>query len=230
MKSAIDHAAIEQLLKNLPILKGLCQEHATCITKDFSIRTAKKGDVIFYQSDESTDLYIIIEGEAKASLVDPEGNELILATFAQGDFFGEISLFDGRPRSATITASENSTFAVLTREKFLQAIKNDPMIAIGLITSLVRRIRMTDEKLESLVFLDVSQRVIKLLLEIGKGERDEKGYYKVKKLTHRELAAHTGASREAVSKALKVLTFRKAIREEEGYFLIAPSAENLTGL
>ncbi|MFO0752691.1 MAG: Crp/Fnr family transcriptional regulator [Thermodesulfovibrionales bacterium] len=228
MKSTINHAAIEQLLKKLPILKGLCEEHATCIIKDFSIRTAKKGDVIFYQSDESTDLYIVLEGEVKASLVDTEGNELILATFSQGDFFGEISLFDGRPRSATITASENSTFGVLTREKFLQAIKNDPMIAIGLITSLAKRIRMTDEKLESLVFLDVGQRVIKLLLEISKGERDREGYYKAKKLTHRELAAHTGASREAVSKALKVLAFRNAVREEEGYFLVSPSAESLT--
>lgn len=224
MTVTADRASIEGFLRQLPILKGLSEEHVGKMVLDFNIRTAEKDEVIFYQSDESTDLYIIIEGKVKASLVNIEGNELILATFAEGDHFGELSLFDNQPRSATITAIEHSVFGVLAREKFLQALKTDPIIAIEVIASLAKRIRMADEKMESLVFLDVGRRLVNLLLEIARKEGTGGGYLRTRKLTHRELAAHTGSSREAVSKALKVLSFKGIVREEDGYFLISPEA------
>jgi CRP-like cAMP-binding protein len=222
MTDAIDHTSVERFLRKLPILKGLSDRHVGIILQDFAIRSAPKDEVIFHQSDNSTDLYIIVKGNVKASLINIEGDELILATFSEGDHFGELSLFDGKPRSATITTSEASVFGILTREKFLQAVRNDPMIAIDLISSLAHRMRMADEKIESLAFLDVSQRLVKLLVDNAKGEKDCAGCYRVKKLTHREMAAHTGSSREAISKALKVLSFKGLIREEEGHFLISP--------
>ncbi|MEW6162689.1 MAG: Crp/Fnr family transcriptional regulator [Nitrospirota bacterium] len=227
-----NRALIEGFLKELPIFKHLSEKHLKQLSGDFIVCQVKKGETIFYQSDDSTDLYIVLEGAVRASLLNQDGQELILATFHKGDFFGEMSLLDGKPRSATMIVVEDSTLGILKRDRFLLAAKNDPTITIDLLSALVRRLRMTDEMVESLAFLDVSQRLVKLLLQIAKteGEKDKNGFFRIKKLTHRELAAHTGASREAISKALKVLAFRDIIKVEEGCFLIYSDAERIKGL
>ncbi len=229
MKRDKNATLIMEFLKELPVFKGLSDSHLMQLSGDFIIRRINKGEAIFYQSDDSTDLYIILNGAVKACLLNSDGQELVLTTFKKGDFFGEMSLLDGKPRSATIIAAEDSTLGILKRDKFLQAVKNDPMIAIDLLSALVQRMRMTDEMVGSLAFLDVSQRIIKLFLSIAKTEeaRNENGFFKIKKLTHKELASCTGASREAVTKSLKVLFFRNIVTEKDGYFLISPNAERM---
>ena len=221
------NALIERLLKELPVFKSLSDNYLSRIAKDFIVFQVKKGETVFYQSDSSTDLYIVLDGTVRASLLNQDGQELVLAAFDKGDFFGEMSLLDGKPRSATMIVAEDSILGMLKREKFLSAVKNDPMIAIDLISALVQRLRMADDMIESLAFLDVSQRLMKLLLQIAKaeGEKDKSGFFRIKKLTHKELAARTGASREAISKVIKVLAFRDVVREDGDYFLISPDAE-----
>jgi CRP/FNR family transcriptional regulator/CRP/FNR family cyclic AMP-dependent transcriptional regulator len=220
-------ALIERLLKELPVFKSLSGNYLSQLAKDFIVFQVKKGETVFYQSDSSTDLYIVLEGAVRASLLNQEGQELVLAAFDKGDFFGEMSLLDGKPRSATMIAAEDSILGMLKREKFLSAVKNDPMIAIDLISALVQRLRMADGMIESLAFLDVSQRLMELLLQTAKAEggKDKEGFFRIKKLTHKELAARIGASREAISKVIKVLAFRDMVREDGDYFLISPDAE-----
>lgn len=218
---------IMSFLKKIPLFNGFPDRHARHLSGDFIVRSVNRGETIFYQSDNSTDLYIVLEGAVKASLLNQNGEELILATFCKGDFFGEMSLLDGKPRSATMIAIEESTLGILRREKFLFAVKDDPMIAIDLLSAIVQRMRMANGMIESMAFLDVSQRLVKLLLQIAKteGHKDKGGFFRIKKITHRELAAHTGASREAITKVMKVLAFREMVKEEDGYFLISPNAE-----
>ncbi|RJQ40260.1 MAG: Crp/Fnr family transcriptional regulator [Nitrospiraceae bacterium] len=220
-------ALIESLLKKLPVFKSLSDNHLSRIANDFIVLQVKKGETVFYQSDSSTDLYIVLEGAVRASLLNQEGQELVLAAFDKGDFFGEMSLLDGKPRSATMIAAEDSVLGMLKRERFLSAVKSDPMIAIDLLSALVQRLRMADDMLESLAFLDVNQRLLKLFLSIAAadGEKDKNGFLRIKKLTHKELAARTGASREAISKVIKALVFRDIVREDGDYFLISPDAE-----
>ncbi|GER92377.1 Crp/Fnr family transcriptional regulator [hot springs metagenome] len=220
---------INGFLKEIPIFNALSDRYIRHLSDDFIIRSVNKGETIFYQSDNSTDLYIVLEGAVKASLLNQDGEELILATFCKGDFFGEMSLLDGKPRSATMIAVDDSILGILRREKFLLAVKNDPMIAIDLLSALVQRMRMANGMIESLAFLDVSQRLVKLLLQIAKtdGDIDRNGFFRIKKLTHKELAAHAGASREAITKVMKVLAFKELVKEEGGYFLISPNAEDV---
>ncbi len=225
-------ALIEKSFRGLPIFKNLSDPHLLQLSSDFITQQIKKGEVVFYQSDTSTDLYIVLEGAVRASLLGEDGEELILTAFNKGDFFGEMSLLDGKPRSATIIANEDSMLGVLKRERFLRAIKNDPAIAIDLLSAVVQRLRMADNMIESLAFLDVNERLLNLLLQIAaaKGEKDENGFLRIKKLTHKEMASHTGSSREAITKVIKVLAFRKIIKEEEGHFLISPDAKNMIGM
>ncbi len=216
-----------KILKEIPIFQNLSDEHLLLIARGFMINKVKEGEFIFYQSDESTDLYIILDGAVKACLLDPEGKELVLSIFKKGDFFGELSLIDGKPRSATIIAIKNSIVGILKREQFLTLLKNNPMIAISLLSALVERMRITNEMVGAMAFLDVSKRILKHILNIAKkeGEKTKEGYIKINKITHRELASCTGASREAVTKAIKILKFKGIIFERDGYFFISPDRD-----
>jgi len=216
--------SLKDFIKRISIFKNLPDRYLQLITDGFSIVNFKKGETIFCQSEESTDLYIIFNGKIRASLLNQEGEEFVLDVFKEGDFFGEMSLLDGRPRSATAIASEDSSLGLLRRNKFLETIKNEPMIAIEMLNALVHRLRKTDDIIGTLAFLDVSERLLKLFQEMAvtDGEKDTKGFLRIKKQTHKELAARIGASREAISKALKILWFKKMVIEEAGYFLVSP--------
>lgn len=217
-----ERALIGKFVQNLAIFKNLSDENLNQVINEFSLARFSNGDPIFYQTDESTDLYLILQGSVRACLQNEEGQELVLTHFRQGDFFGEMSLLDGRPRSATMVAQEDTSLAVLKRSKFLHALKKEPMIALDLLSALVQRLRKADEMIESLAFLDVKERLVKFLLEIAasEGTTDDDGTVKVKKLTHKELASRTGASREAITKVLKVLIFNKVIKDDGNYFYI----------
>jgi len=227
MRKETEKSLIEKSLKRLHVFRGLSDRHLNQLVNGFHVRHVEKGETVFYQTDNCTDLYIILKGKVRASLLDESGDELILTTFGEGEFFGEMSVLDGRPRSTTIITEEDSTFGLLKREMFLSTVKNDPMIAIDLLAVLVQRLRMTDEMIGSLAFLDVAHRLIKLLLQIAgsEGKMDGDGCHRIKKITHKELATRIGASRESVTKALKILTFKKVIGEGREYFLISPSQE-----
>jgi CRP-like cAMP-binding protein len=217
---------IEKFLKRVPIFRSFSEEHLKNIVNDFSTLTVAKGKDIVFQSDEGTDLFIVLKGLVKVSLLSTDGQELVLTNFRAGDFFGEMSLIDGRSRSANVVAEEETSLGVLHREKLLISMKNDPVIAFDFLTAIVERLRKSDEMIETLAFLDVNERLIKFLVRSAKDEggQDEDGWYRTKKRTHLDLAANIGSSREAVSKALKVLAFKEAIIEKDGSFLISSDA------
>lgn len=220
-------ADIMPYVKKVELFRYLTDSQIERLFRNCIIKHCKKNDTVFYQSDTSTDLYIILQGAVKAMLIDKDCNEFVLATMSDGDFFGEMSLLDGQPRSATIVALQDCSFAVLKREHFLKAIYEEPKIAVQLLSSVVKRLRSTDDMLGAMAFLDVSQRILKILSRIAheKGEYDKaSSMFKIKKIPHKELASMTGASREAVSKAIKILQFKSAIKEDEKFFYINPLA------
>lgn len=185
----------------------------------------QKGRRNFYKTDEGTDLYIVLSGRLKAVLTDDEGDEIILAMFDKGAFFGELSLLDGKGRSATIIAATDCELAVLSKGEFLDLLSRDPRISIELMITLVDRLRRADEMIESLAFLDVGERLARALLDMNKGsEKDRHGYIRIRKLTHKELAGRIGSSLEAVTKCMKLLSTNGIIREAEGHIDIACDA------
>jgi CRP/FNR family transcriptional regulator/CRP/FNR family cyclic AMP-dependent transcriptional regulator len=216
-------ALIEKFLKNVPVFKNLSKGNLERIINDFSILHTRKGDTVFFQTDRSTELYIILKGKARVSLMGEAGNEFILNELHEGEFFGELSLIDGKARSATVVAVSDSTFGVLKRERFLNAIKLDPMIAIHLLETLVERLRKATDREERFAFLDVRNRLVKLIIQLVKTEAGSEinGSFSIKKRTHKELASRIGASREAISKVLKDLINKNLIKEEEGYYFVS---------
>jgi len=212
-------------LKNIPLFNHLKEIQLKEIAARCKKAPYKKGDVIFHKTDLSTDLYIVNEGKLKAVLSDEEGDEMVLAQFETGSFFGELSLLDGKGRSATIVADRDSELSVLKKDVFLDLLYKNPQISIELMTTLVERLRKADDLIESLAFLEVGERLIRTLLDAAAAESPNTGsFLKSGKLTHKELAGRIGCSREAVSKCMKVLSGKGLVKESEGSILIAANA------
>ncbi len=216
---------LEEYLKNIPLFSHCKVAQLKEIAERCKHASFKRGDVIFQKTDLSTDLYIVISGKLKAVLEDEEGDEMVLALFEKGAFFGELSLLDGKGRSASIIADKDSELAILKQDVFLDLLYKNPRIAVELMTTLVDRLRKADEMIESLAFFEVGERLIRTLLESPAADAASAGgFLKTGKLTHKELAARIGSSREAVSKCLKVLSGKGIVKESEGSILIARNA------
>ena len=219
--------SLADFVKQISIFKNLSDRYLDLIVDGFSPVNFRKGEIIFNQSDESTDLYIVFRGKVRAALLNHDGEEFVLDVFKEGDFFGEMSLLDGKPRYATAITNEDAMLGMLKRSRFLDTVKSEPMIAIEMMNALVQRLRKTDDMIGTLAFLDVSERLLKLLQEAGEldGRRGQNGSFIIKKQTHRELAARIGASREAISKAIKILQFKEMVVEDGDYFLVSPATD-----
>ncbi|EDP75610.1 Crp/Fnr family transcriptional regulator [Hydrogenivirga sp. 128-5-R1-1] len=213
-------------LKRSVLFQNLPESDLRKISLKFKFIDLPMGEVLFYEKDESSDMYLVIEGKVRASLFDEHGNELVLAELGPGEFLGEMSMIDGLPRSATVIAEEPTKLAVLSREAFLKILRENPDMSVNVIRALVARLRRTDDMVEALAFRNVESRIVKFLLEVGR-ERGvmESGKFKVRKMTHRDLASRVGSSREAVTKALKALTFKGVIEDSGNFWLVSPDAE-----
>jgi CRP-like cAMP-binding protein len=166
-------------------------------------RKYPKGSVILFEDDPGDALFVVIVGQVKVVLIGEDGREVILATLADGDFFGEMSLIDDQPRSAHVIAMENSNLLVLRRDDFQRCLEETPRIAVGLLRAMTKRLRLADSKIGGLVLLDVTGRVARLLLEMA-DEND--GVLITKKVTHHQIAQMIGSSRETVSRTMRTLT------------------------
>ncbi len=219
---------LTEYLKNIPLFSHLKTSQLKEMAARCKSALYKKGDVVFERTDLSTDLYIVTAGKFKAVLSDNEGDEMVLAQFEKGAFFGELSLLDGQGRSASIVAETDSELAVLKKDIFLELLFSNPRIAIELMTTLAGRLRKADDMIESLAFLEVGERLVRALLDAAlvKGNGGT-GFLKAGKLTHKELAARIGSSREAVSKCMKVLFLKGIVKEADGLLVAHDALERL---
>src|SRR5207245_9836754 len=157
-------------------------ERVADITRE---RSYPRNSVSLFECDPGDALYVVAEGEVKVVLIGEDGREVILSVLGEGEFFGEMALIDEEPRSAHVIAMEDSTLLVLRREDFQGILKQTPGIALALLRELSRRLRRVDEKVGSLVLLDVNGRVAQLLLELA----DEAGSERItRRLTHHTTA------------------------------------------
>lgn len=160
-------------------------------------RTLRRGDVLFCEGDEGTELFIVESGRIAIANKSFDGRESVVALMEAGDVFGEMSLFDGHGRSAEARALEASRVNVVPFEPLRAVFREQPELLWTVVSLLARRIRNMDVALADSVFLDVTGRTAKRLLELA-GDSDE---FQLP-ITQEELAGLVGASRERVNKAI----------------------------
>jgi CRP-like cAMP-binding protein len=204
-------AADRGLLRGVSIFADLDAGALASLEQIAEARDFTAGAVIVSQEEAGEALFVLVRGKVKVVLYGESGREVILSIFkTPGDFFGEMSLLDDEPRSATVMAAERSRLLVLSRRGFQAHLAAHPRTALRVLTELSRRLRRADAVIGNLALLDVYGRLAGKLRELARsdGEEREDGVLIRQRPTQAEIAAMIGTSRETVSRALSELARR----------------------
>ena len=201
-----------QALKAVPFFNQLTDRELDVIRAVASEKNYPKNAVVLTEGEMGDSLYMIQSGKVKVFIGDEDGREIILKILGPGAFFGEMSMIDKQPRSASVTTLEPSTFQVLTHVMFEKCVEQEPRIATMVMQILAHRVREADRKIGTLALMDVYGRVASTLLELSVYSN---GKLMVgEKLSQQDLANMVGASREMVNRILKDLSERGFISIE----------------
>lgn len=210
------HEANKAFLRRVPLFASLSETQFDSLAAGSARRSFPKGRTIVAEGEASQSMYILLAGRAKVQRSDSEGKEVILAVLGSGEFFGEMSLIDDAPRSASVVTLESCEFMSISKEAFKSMLLQSPEMCMSVMRGLVKRLREADHKIETLALLDVYGRVARLLLDFSEvvgGERRVRN-----KLPRQEIAKMIGASREMVSRVMKGL-------EIDGYIVPQPAGQ-----
>ena len=202
--------SVSTVLSRVPFFAGVPADELEKLASSLQRRTVRAGKAVFRQDDPGSSLYVIESGVVTVQRTSPEGKELILTILGPGDFFGELALLDGEPRSADAVAKEDTALLVLERDDFLAFLDRAPAVATKLLAALSRRLRRTDQLVQDAAFLDVPARLARALLQLSESPEAATG------LTQSELAAMVGASRESVNRWLQFYRRRGLIESASG--------------
>lgn len=202
-------------LRGIPIFASLTERDLAALARHLEELNYRKDNVIISADDPGTNFFVVAKGKVKVVWYGTDGREVILSWMKDGDFFGEMSLFDGEPRSANVIAHGDVSLLTLERDKFIKWLERHPSAFMMLMTELSRRLRDADERIRSLVVLNVYGRVAHRLLDLARneGKRIPGGVLIAERPTQAELAGFVGASREAVTRAMGELHRRGYIRK-----------------
>lgn len=181
-------------------------------------RSYSKNTILVNEGDQSEMFYIILTGKVKVYVSDEKGKEVLLNMAGPGEYFGELAIIDDAPRSASVMTLEPCQMAVVSRAGFERCLAEHPGFAMGLIRTLVKRVRSLTDQVKGLALLDVYGRVAHTLLSLA---TEKQGKLVIEqRLTHQEIANMVGASREMVSRILKDLSTGGYIQIEDRRMVI----------
>ena len=205
---------MEDVLARAGLFQGVAPEAAEALASDLEYADYVRGQQVFVEGEPGDSLYIIMTGKVKVGRRAADGRENMLAIMGPSDLFGELSLFDPGPRTATATVVSDGRLASLSHRSLRPWISDRPDIAEQLLRVLARRLRRTNDALADLIFTDVPGRVAKALLMLADrfGTEQSDGMRVHHDLTQEELAQLVGASRETVNKALADFASRGWLR------------------
>mgnify|MGYP000004553601 CR=1 FL=1 len=213
---------MDDALMQAPLFSALDAEAAAALRASMTEKRVPRGGVIFSEGEPGDRMYVILDGKVKLGQTSPDGRESLLAVLGPGEVFGELSLFDPGPRTATATAVTDTVVVGLGHADLRPWLTGRPEVAEALLQALAQRLRRTNEALADLVFSDVPGRVAKQLLELADkfGQPGPDGVLVHHDLTQEELAQLVGASRETVNKALADFTSRGWIEVDQRQVLL----------
>jgi CRP/FNR family transcriptional regulator, cyclic AMP receptor protein len=204
-------AAMIDVLAKVPLFAGLARGELERLAAMTIERNYKRNVIVVNEGDRADALYFVLLGRIKVFAAGEDGRDVVLSKQGAGTYFGDMMLDDG-VRSASVMTLEPCRLATLSRDVFHDFLMHHPDTALALIKSLIRRIRLMNDRVRDLSMLDVSGRVAKLLLSLA---REVDGRLMVEeRLTQEEIGEQVGASREMVSRVFKALKADNYIRTE----------------
>ena len=149
--STIPNEMTLEALRSVPLFATLTDAATTELRRLLKTKNVAAGTQLFHKGDNGDAMYLLETGRVRISITDEDRKEITLAELAQGDFFGEMSIIDGRQRSADASVIEDGRLAILPRRDFLNFVRANPDVALGMLGALSDRLRRTDELLRSRV-------------------------------------------------------------------------------
>ena len=193
-----------EFLKNIKLFSSLTDDELQEVCKRVIVEEFKKSEVILHEEDANDYMYIILIGKVKVMQATEDGKEIILAIHRADEFFGEISLIDGKTSPATVLATENSLIAIISKGDFYSLLSNQPKVFDKFLQILCSRLRESWKRIQILNFKNSSQRIkmLILMLSYDNGKKTPEGMVLNIKLTHQNIADMTGLTRETVTRVL----------------------------
>jgi len=206
----------EDAVRKAPLFTAIDDASAASLRASMSGVKLSRGQTLFKEGDAGDRLFVVVDGKLKLGTTAKDGRENLLSILGPGDMFGELSLFDPGPRTATATAVVDSKLLALANDQVIGWVKEHPQVSLQLLGRLAQRLRKANDVLSDLVFADVPGRVAKAILELGErfGTKKDDGLHVNHELTQEELAQLVGASRETVNKALADFATRGWVKLE----------------
>lgn len=208
-------ALLVEQLRRVPLLRGLTDDQLIGIGRIARTHRYHVDEIVFLQGEAGDNVHIVLYGQVKVVATSRAGNQAILAVLGEGESFGEMSLLDDLPRSATIQALVPTTTLSLRKPEFHRLLREAPDVSLRLLRALARRLRETGMLVQDAAFLDVGERLSKKLVAMatemielgivgGASPREAKQAVDLR-VTQQDLASMIGATRESVNKALATL-------------------------
>jgi len=209
---------MREVFRKVPLFSELNDSELDSIVALASTTQVAKKSIVVQEGELGNALYVILKGSVKISYYAPDGREVVLSLLQEGSIFGEMSLLDKQPRSATVSTLEESKLAQLRQKDFERPLLNQPQITLKLLTEVVSRLRRTSMVLERISTMDVPHRLYDYIQDYCKrfGKEDADGFSSVKLPTHQLIADQLSTSRETISRAISALKKEEIILPSEG--------------
>ncbi|MCP4447249.1 MAG: Crp/Fnr family transcriptional regulator [Myxococcales bacterium] len=218
-------------LKKVPLLAGIGSDLMARLSECVELREVRRREVVYLPGDPGESLFLVNGGRVRISKVTRDGKALTLNYCGPSEIFGETCLVDGGPRQEMAEAIENSMISEIGREVFEDFLSKSADLGLRTTKLLAARRLHLENKVETLVFRDVTSKLAELLLELAEkyGVEDSRGTLIALKITHQELANLIGSTRETVSLTLSQFK-RKDLLTTDGRKVIVTDSESLRAL
>lgn len=200
----MDPARIVDKLRQIELLASLTEEELASLLGRIRIRRFERNQTILGLQDTNRTMYLILEGRVKVVQLTEEGKEVILALHGEGEFFGEMSLLDGKTTPAEVRATTASVVALISREDFFTILSTQPKVVRNLLQVLCSRLRTAWRTIEMLNLNNAAQRMRTFFLNLARkyGKPNRNGVLLDIRITHQDIADMTGLTRETVTRVL----------------------------
>ena len=208
------------ILKTVPLFSLFSDQELATLFPAVQHRSYPRHSFMLRAGEKTDALYIILSGKAKVVIDDGDGREVTLTTIGPSEFFGEMSLIDEKPRSASVEALEACEVLYISKPAFMACLKDNFDAAMLILRNVVGRLREADRKIASLALMDVHGRAARLLMDLA---HDVNGLWVVDTGSE-EMARMVGASREMVSRVLKEMRDGGLIRRDKRKIIVLDRA------
>ena len=201
------------ILKNVPFFSTLTDEAIGEVERVIVKKRYVKDQIILFEEDTSSYMYLVYSGKVRVVQLNDEGREHIITFHKKNDFFGEMSLLDGKTSPATVIAHEEAVIGLLSKNDFEQHLLSHEEIRRKIVDLLCARLRDSWAMIRILSFENAEQRIMAVLdrLKDLYGVKDQRGHIIALKLTHSQIANYASVSRETVTRILNRLEHDAAI-------------------